>query len=103
MPDADDMVVVVFDVLLLFLLLVLFARSCWSKKRKEKKRKTKTVVVPTCDILCMKNEGIFFVFLVFCPELDEGVRAGTTFSAITFIDCFAIATYFKDICDIVTF
>ena len=51
MPDADDMVVVVFDVPLLFLILVLFARSCWSKKRKEKKRKTKTVVVPTCDII----------------------------------------------------
>ena len=51
MLDADDMVVVVFDVLPLFLLLVLFARSCWSKKRKEKKRKTKTVVVPTCDII----------------------------------------------------
>lgn len=63
MPDADDMVVVVFDVLLLFLLLVLFARSCWSKKRKEKKRKTKTVVVPTCDILCLKNEGKIFFFL----------------------------------------
>lgn len=68
MPDADDMVVVVFDVLLLFLLLVLFARSCWSKKRKETKRKTKTVVVPTCDILCMKNEGknsSFFLFAYF--------------------------------------
>ena len=56
MPDADDMVVVVF----LFLLLVLFARLCWSKKRKEKKTKTKTVVVPTCDILCLKMKDFFF-------------------------------------------
>ena len=80
MPDADDMVVAVFDVLLLFLLLVLFARSCWSKKRKEKKRKTKTVVVPTCDIIFvgkMKEVEEFFFFsaksacrLIFAPLCD---------------------------------
>ena len=63
MPDADDTVVVVFDVLLLFLLLVLFARSCWSKKRKEKKRKTKTVVVPTCDIIFVGKMKRKFFFL----------------------------------------
>ena len=70
MPDADD-AVVVFDVLLLFLLLVLFARSCWSKKRMEKKTKTKTVVVPTCDIICMKNEGkiLFFSFSCFSSSI----------------------------------